>query len=157
MKFSFLLPLSLFLLSACVETSSTQRGYVEARDDCRSYSEARLSLPSADKDDKTRLLSLFAECMNKRGWAVGAPGDKPKEERAPQQAAAPVIVEKPSVISYYVPPMPMAQTANFGENRAAACAYARHAKRHSALAKELAQDCDNECRNAGGRAEACPR
>jgi hypothetical protein len=148
MKFPFLSLVGMFFLSACVETTTTQRGYADARDDCRAYSEARISLPSEkEKDEKSRLLSLFAECMNKKGWAVGAPGDKPKEEK-PKTAAAPVIVEKPSVISYYVPPMPMAQSANFGMDRAASCAYARHAKQHSALAKEVAQDCDRECKSA---------
>lgn len=146
------------LCTACSETSSTQRDYASARDDCREYSEARASLPSTEaKDQKTKLLALFADCMNKRGWSVSAPGtdkvaaaEKPKTEKP--------VIQKPGVISYYVPPMPMAQGANYGTDRASACAYARHAKGHSALAREVARDCDNECRNASTKAwlDACP-
>ncbi len=151
--------LVVILLVGCSETTRTQRDYATSRDDCREYSEARRGLPlnGGEKDEKTKLLALFADCMNKRGWAVSAPGNEKPAAETPK--AEKPVAGKPGVISYYVPPMPMAQGANFGTDRASACAYARHARNHSTLAREVARDCDNECNNAStvGWSDACPK
>lgn len=79
----------LFGLAACGhEGMAIQKQYAADRDDCRGYAEATAggmapasgALPSGK--EHIMLVSQFARCMNKRGWAVNKPpGDVAAEAK----------------------------------------------------------------------------
>lgn len=66
------------VLPACqYEGSAVQKQYRADRQDCRGYAEHTVGKPiSPTQDMQLHLVSQFANCMHKRGWAV----NKPPEE-----------------------------------------------------------------------------
>jgi len=61
----------------CKEQTAVQNDYVENRDDCQDYAQAKLDdamanspNPDSEKAQQAKLVSLFSECMVKKGWDV---------------------------------------------------------------------------------------
>src|SRR5690606_33747812 len=86
----------LLCLSACFETTSTQRNYTTARDECREVAEVKTEaeaqhLAPNSQDFKKELLINFSDCMGSRGWAVTGP-DKNKRDDLLDIATVPAPV-----------------------------------------------------------------
>jgi hypothetical protein len=150
----------------CTEQTSLQRDYVSSRDECRDYAQNKLEqLNDGTLDDvgrKSRLVSLFSDCMARNGWTVpdgrGDKGDKPQGPLGEKKPAAGIqpVVEAPSPPSTTPAKKPRPP-------RALECALARHATHESTNAAGIAKDCDQECAVLrqqfpnGPRPAACPR
>lgn len=67
----------LFLLSGCLVQSKIQGRYVEDQGNCRDSAEDNIGTyekPNmTTKDRNAQLVTLFANCMAKRGWQVAKP------------------------------------------------------------------------------------
>lgn len=93
-KFRFILLLSVALMCSgyrwrcyafCDEQTAIQNDYTEQRDECRGVAEdnvdavmAKTSNPNSVKLRKTKLISLFSDCMAKYGWDVPKVNEKGK-------------------------------------------------------------------------------
>lgn len=68
----------------CTDQTSIQHDYIEERDRCREYAEAKVDMtmnnlkknPNDEKARKGQLVSLFSECMANHGWTVPDGRDK---------------------------------------------------------------------------------
>lgn len=138
MKYLLLTLAPLFMLAACVETTSTQGDYVDARDLCRGASELQIAGGGGTAVDRetrqTELLTAFSDCMDKRGWSVSSPGSKPAPS-APIESIGVAPLQSPI----------MSESPNI--KRAQECRYARQAINHSSNARAVAKACELECRN----------
>jgi hypothetical protein len=84
----------LLLLGACdVNNIDIQKDYTDHRDKCQELAEAKLPYfvqgveKMGEADKKSHLFSLFKNCMQNKGWAMG------KDVAAPAPTAADVIGE----------------------------------------------------------------
>lgn len=123
----------------CDNQTTIQVDYDSARDDCRDYSESKLSAMSGDMDPavgKTKLVAFFSECMKSKGWDV--PG--------PTGAAATAVAAAPAGAAN-APAAGATTTAYDREamQRAADCAWARQNAENNQVAATRAQACDMEC------------
>jgi len=80
-----MMPLGLAMLCAsalvaCETQTSVQRAYIAERDVCQAEAEAMVSAASdsgsKERDRNTKLVSLFSDCMDERGWTVATPTGK---------------------------------------------------------------------------------
>lgn len=130
-----------FLCSSCTETTSTQRDYVGAKEECQELASLKIqqlgSISAMDKDYQTALVAEFKDCMSKSGWSVTGP-DKNKSKQDTTVTAAPV----PVGVAPLAPPQDEQRL-----KRAAECAYARQAADNSSNARALARACELECKN----------
>lgn len=123
----------------CDNQTTIQVDYSAARDDCRDYSESKLSAMSGETDPalgKTKLVAFFSECMKGKGWEV--PG--------PTGAAAAAVAAAPAGAANA--PAAGAATAAYDREamqRAADCAWARQNATKNQVAATRAQACDMEC------------
>lgn len=149
----------------CTDQTSIQTDYVEQRDRCRDYAQAKMDLASreaeGDKNHKALLVTLFSECMGKNGWTVpnGKEGE-PKVAGAPQAApVAPTTPASQATVGAAVVAAPVAATAaSAAEERAslsrsAECDFARQNASVSGISAARAKACDLECEQ---RLEAAP-
>lgn len=68
----------------CTDQTAVQHDYVEERDRCRDYAEAKVDMtmnnlkknPNDEKARKGQLVALFSECMANHGWSVPDGRDK---------------------------------------------------------------------------------
>src|SRR6476619_5636952 len=72
----------------CIDQTGIQNDYVEQRDRCREYAELKLDMamrggPQDEKTRKSKLVSLFSECMGNNGWTVPDGKDAKKSDAAP--------------------------------------------------------------------------
>lgn len=151
-------PICLFLsalcLASCVETTSTQRDYAEARDTCRLMAEQRVgsaqNVAAPSENYKKSLLLAFKDCMSSQGWSVTGPehgGGSPTSDAG---------VGIPPVIAATVAPIGPSPQEMY-EKRQKECAYARQAMHHSSNARALARACDIECENKKQLAPDMPK
>ena len=140
--------------SACEirETTSTQRQYKIARDECREISQLQLSptiRQQGGANQKKELLIEFQKCMERTGWSVTAPKrDSEKEKEKGNEAGAGAFGQAPVPVQVQPLQAPPPSTApNPEARRAAECAYARQAINHSSNARAIATGCDIECAN----------
>ena len=95
----------------CSDQTGMQNDYVAARDECRSYSQAKIDDPANDntqvseKAIQAKMVSAFSECMAKKGWDVPF-GDKNKT--ASKEPPAPII---PLIPKSETPPAPVVAPA----------------------------------------------
>lgn len=145
----------------CSDQTSIQEDYVEKRDRCRELAELKADMasqaaPGDDKTRKTRLVSLFSECMHGNGWAVPNPADTAAKtaQTSPPPAAAqqPRADVFPSPMPLYTPAGPGSEPGDAAKapdqryaTRAAECAFARQGRYRSRVAASRAEACDLEC------------
>lgn len=76
-----LLVASPLLLGGCLVQSKIQGRYVEDQGGCRDSAESNITAvqqpTDTPKDRNTKLVTLFADCMAKKGWQVARPKSKP--------------------------------------------------------------------------------
>lgn len=139
----------------CTDQTTLQAGYVEARDECREVAELKAGMQpgsssndTTDKAQKTKLVSLFSECMTAKGWSVPNPAEDKKKDTA--AAPPPKVLPLPLEL-----PAPAPQQAR--NKRAAECAFARQAAESSVVAAKRAEACDIECRDLKRIAPEAPR
>jgi hypothetical protein len=151
----------------CLDHTSTQHEYIEARDKCRAYAELKQDMqirgtatgPVTNKDRKTALVSLFNDCMANNGYNIANPAPPPPVatntavaalapvQRSYAPAAAPVA--KPSVVER--------SETKTAISRSAECMFARHAAAHSSISATRAKACDLECAQRLKAAPDAPR
>ena len=69
--------LALLAVAGCkYEGSAVQKQYTSDRQECRAYAEHTVGGFSGNQEHQLHLVTQFANCMHKRGWAV----NKPPEE-----------------------------------------------------------------------------
>ena len=82
----------------CIDQTGMQNDYVEARDECRSFSQAKIedSANDSEKAIQTKMVMAFSDCMTKKGWDVTY-GDKNKtaSKEQPAPTIAPIIAPIP--------------------------------------------------------------
>lgn len=146
---------------ACTDQTAIQHDYVERRDHCRDYAQAKLDMAMRNRglnsphDRKTQLINLFSECMEKKGWDI--PSGRQEEAEALKAAA-----EKEA--SQYTKEERVAQKQQqkWALSRRSECAFARHAAATSSVSALRAKACDLECTQQmkaapeGPRPAACP-
>lgn len=79
MQSRFLIVVMVLLTAGCIDQTSIQGRYAREHEECRSYAESHIEryLPkdhevSAD-DRNAQLVTLFSDCMGKKGWQVAKP------------------------------------------------------------------------------------
>lgn len=151
---------------ACMDQTAIQNDYIEQRDNCRSYAEAKVDFAMksqpAPRDERTRkatLVSLFSECMAQHGWNV-PDGKPPSGAGAAATAAAAAAATVPAVDVKAQKEKDAWQKA--AVSRSAECGFARHSASVSSNAAARARACDIECNQRlkaqpdGPRPAACP-
>lgn len=124
MRSFFFIPLCL-ALTACHQ-SQIQGNYHGINETCRGMAEAKVAATSTSTTKAARnaeLVTVFSDCMAKRGWAVAAPkrakapsGSKPKEPPvAPAQPPAPAA--QPAPVQPVAPTAPSASGLQYQYNQ----------------------------------------
>ena len=150
----------------CTDQTAIQNDYVEERDRCRGYADAKVDLTLKEMaktgDQKSRnaqLVALFSQCMADHGWTVpdGAKEGAPKAAVAAGAAAA-------GTTAAGAPASPAAATATAAAAqdkaflmRTAECDFARANAPYSAISASRAQACDMECAQRLKNAPEAPR
>jgi|GEM_PF-3212740 len=140
----------------CTDQTAIQHDYIELRDTCRDYAEAKvdMTLRNMNKYDDTderraQLVALFSQCMAEHGWTV--PDGK-------DPSAAPVIAKDKDKEN--LTPAEIAQREQQKKlflARKAECDFARQSAKGSSVAAARAQACDIECSQRIKTAPDAPR
>ena len=140
----------------CTDSAKSQMEYISAHDQCKQVAELKAGLQSsgsggaADKATKTKVSSLFSECMSTNGWSVPVPSSTPAAAVA--AAGAPAKTEPAQALP------PISQKAqDMRLQRAAECAFMRQGAATSAIAKKRAEACDIECAQMARMAPDAPK
>ncbi len=157
----------------CNDNSRVQMDYTETRDQCREYAAKNGQNSSTAQDNRTSLVALFSDCMQRAGWDVPGPNNTTTQlatagplgsgmmgggsrgytppppqqqpaQRYTQPVQAPVQVADVRSFAQLSP----ASGNNFTADRSAECAFARQASDVSVVARQLAHECDLECTDA---------
>jgi hypothetical protein len=143
-----------------------QHDYIEQRDACRSYAEAKVDLSLKElgktgdaKAHNAQLVALFSECMGNHGWTV--PDGRDKNSAA---AAATPTPATPAPVANGQPASPAAATAAAAQQqdkaflmRNAECNFVRENAPYSAISAARAKACDLECEQRLKHAPDAPR
>jgi hypothetical protein len=155
----------------CKDQTSVQDEYTEQRDHCRQYAQLKSEMSSAQgdgKDRKGQLISMFSDCMSRRGWIVpdgkdgkgGSAGNPPLESKT--AAAGPAAAGAGAAASGAPAQDPVTQANQQNEQkafiaRASECNFARQNASVSSNAAARAKACDLECEHRLIAAPDAPR
>jgi hypothetical protein len=152
----------------CNDQSTIQAEYVEQRDHCRQFAQLKAETSSPlgmdDKKAKSQLITLFSDCMARRGWAV--PDGKDKALAAATGTGNAPAAAGPAAqgvgASAAGAPQQNAAPANPAEDqayiaRASECNFARQNASVSSNAAARAKACDLECEHHLKAAPDAPR
>lgn len=139
----------------CSDLTSLQRDYNDQRDQCRENAQLKVDTGTAGNSaGEKQLISLFSECMAKKGWVVPE-GSEGKEKSGTMPGFPPVQtapaaktgnmagVAAAPVVTAPNPSLSADQTAYL--KRSSECAFARHSADVSSNAAARAKACDIEC------------
>lgn len=145
----------------CKDQTAVQDEYTVQRDHCRQFAQLKSEMSSFSGDEKRRkaqLISMFSDCMSRRGWLVpdgsdfvpppgsvaatgpGAAGIGAAGAGAPQKDPVRVANERRAYIT-----------------RSSECAFARENASVSSNAAARAKACDLECEHRLAAAPDAPR
>ena len=150
----------------CTDQTAIQNDYVEERDRCRGYAEAKvdLSLKEIGKtgDEKARngqLVALFSQCMANHGWTV--PDGKDGKGLSGGATAA---VDPKAAAGIAAGAGPIAASATDARQqdkaflmRQAECDFARADAPYNKISAARAEACDMECNQRLKNAPDAPR
>ena len=150
----------------CKDQTSVQDEYTEQRDHCRQYAQLKSEMSSSsgeDRDRKAQLISMFSDCMSRRGWTVPDGKDGKDGKAANKDAAAGPAAAGAGAAASGAPAQDAATQAQAQQEqkaflaRASECNFARQNATVSSNAAARAKACDLECEQRLTAAPDAPR
>ena len=149
----------------CNDQTAIQNDYIEERDRCRAYADAKVDLSLKEmsktgdvKSRNSQLVALFSQCMSDHGWTV-PDGKDSKSAAAPAAAATGAAA---AAAGQPTGPTTASTTAAAAQDKAflmrtAECDFARANAPYSNISAARAQACDMECAQRLKNAPEAPR
>jgi hypothetical protein len=146
----------------CKDQTSVQDEYTEQRDHCRRYAQLKSEMSSfsgEDKDRKAQLITMFSDCMSRRGWVVpdGRDGRPLPPDGIAAAGPAAAGVGASAAGAPQQDPVAAEQERRAFIARASECNFARQNTGVSSNAAARAKACDLECEHRLSAAPDAPR